>query len=214
MDFKIDTSRKKATGACTGWLMTSVASWGDTREDAFDQCLVELGLGDSRLIRMEGAMLPMGFESTQPEDLAMGSLVECHVAESYTYDGGTASAGVAWAQCVTPEDDECAIVATIASEGSYEETELLLKRTLKQKLASRDLEVVAHQIAVDEVTAADEHHGCAIAALILPDTLNMQSRAVGRVRGGLTRSAEGFTPGSGASRQVSTKKSGDFSFQL
>ncbi|MDP7312653.1 MAG: hypothetical protein QF831_04380, partial [Candidatus Thalassarchaeaceae archaeon] len=90
----------------------------------------------------------------------------------------------------------------------------VLKRTLKQKLASRDLEVVAHQIAVDEVTAADEHHGCAIAALILPDTLNMQSRAVGRVRGGLTRSAEGFTPGSGASRQVSTKKSGDFSFQL
>ncbi|MDP6741887.1 MAG: pyruvoyl-dependent arginine decarboxylase [Candidatus Thalassarchaeaceae archaeon] len=214
MDFKIDTGRKKATGSCTGWLMTSVASWGETREDAFDQCLVELGLGDSRLIRMEGAMLPVGFEPTQPEDLAMGSLVECHVAESYTHDGGTASAGVAWAQCVTPEGDECAIVATISSEGTYEETELLLKRTLKQKLASRDLEVVGHQIAVDEVTAADEHHGCAIAALIMPDTLNMQSGPVGRVRGGLTRSAEGFSPEQGTNRQASRKNSDDFSFQF
>ena len=212
MDFKIDTARKKATGACTGWLMTSVASWGETKEDAFDQCLVELGLGDSRLIRMEGAMLPMGFEPTQPENLAMGSLVECHIAESFTYDGGTASAGVAWAQCVTPEGDECAIVATIASGVSYEETELLLKRTLKQKLASRDLEVVKHQIAVDEVTAADEHHGCAIAALILPETLNMQSGGVGRVRGGLTRSADGFNSGKGTNRQATTTKSGDFSF--
>tara|TARA_B100001750_G_C15484012_1_gene587236 strand:- start:493 stop:1077 length:585 start_codon:yes stop_codon:yes gene_type:complete len=194
--------------------MTSVASWGDTKEDAFDQCLVDLGLGDSRLIRMEGAMLPMGFEPTQPEDLGMGSLVECHIAESYTTDGGTASAGVAWAQCVTPEGDECSIVATIASGVSYEDTELLLKRNLKQKLASRDLEVVNHQIAVDEVTAAEDHHGCAIAALILPDTMNMQSGAVGRVRGGLTRSAEGFNPNQGVSQQSKTKNSGDLNFQL
>jgi len=214
MDFKIDTGRKKASGSCSGWLMTSVSSWGDTKEDAFDQCLVDLGLGDSRLIRMEGAMLPMGFEPIQPEDLAMGSIVECHIAESYANDGGTASAGVAWAQCTTPEGDECSIVATISSGLSYEDTELLLKRNLKQKLASRDLEVVKHQIAVDEVTAAQDHHGCAIAALILPETLNMQSGPVGRVRGGLTRSAEGFNPNQGISQQSKSKRSDDFSFQL
>jgi len=214
MDFKIDTERKKASGSCTGWLMTSVASWGDNKEDAFDQCLVELGLGDSRLVRMEGAMLPMGFEAIQPEDLPMGSLVECHIAESYAYNGSTSSAGVAWGQCITPEQDECAIVATISSQGSYEDTELLLKRTLKRRLASRDLEVVNHEIAVDEVTAAEQHHGCAIAALIMPDTLNMQNSNVGRVRGGLTRSAEGFNANTGTSRQVSPKNSGDFSFQL
>ena len=213
MDFNVDTGRRRAEGSCTGWLMTSVAPWGDTKEDAFDQCLVELGLGDSRLIRMEGAMLPMGFEPTPPEDLAMGSLVECHIAESYAYDGGIASAGVAWAQCVTPEGDECSIVATLATDQSYEETELMLKMNLKRKLASRDLEVVKHEIAVDEVNAAKDHHGCALAALILPDTMKMQSGPVGRVRGGLTKSAgAGFTPGAGSSRPSERTNSGDFSF--
>ncbi len=213
MDFNVDTGRRRAEGSCTGWLMTSVAPWGDTKEDAFDQCLVELGLGDSRLIRMEGAMLPMGFEPSPPEDLAMGSLVECHIAESYSFNGGIASAGVAWAQCVTPEGDECSIVATLTTNLSYEETELMLKMNLKRKLASRDLEVVKHEIAVDEVNAASDHHGCALAALILPDTMNMQSGPVGRVRGGLTKSAgEGFSTGAGASRPAKDTNSGDFSF--
>lgn len=213
MDFNVDTGRRRAEGSCTGWLMTSVAPWGDTKEDAFDQCLVELSLGDSRLIRMEGAMLPMGFEPSPPEDLAMGSLVECHIAESYAFDGGIASAGVAWAQCVTPEGDECSIVATLATDQSYEETELMLKMNLKRKLASRDLEVVKHEIAVDEVHAAEDHHGCALAALILPDTMKMQSGPVGRVRGGLTKSAgAGFTPGVGTSQPAKGTNSGDFSF--
>ena len=215
MDFKVETGRRRAEGSCTGWLMTSVAPWGETKEDAFDQCLVELGLGDSRLIRMEGAMLPMGFEPSPPEDLAMGSLVECHIAESYAHNGAIASAGVAWAQCVTPEGDECSIVATLSTDQSYEETELMLKINLKRKLASRDLEVVKHEIAVDEVNSAKDHHGCAIAALILPDTMKMQSGPVGRVRGGLTKSAgTGFTPGSGASRAVKRTNSDDHSFQL
>ncbi len=213
MDFKVETGRRRAEGSCTGWLMTSVAPWGDTKEDSFDQCLVELGLGDSRLIRMEGAMLPMGFEPSPPEDLPMGSLVECHIAESYTSDGGIASAGVAWAQCVTPEGDECSIVATLSTDQSYEDTELMLKMNLKRKLASRDLEVVKHEIAVDEVNAAKDHHGCALAALILPDTMAMQTGTVGRVRGGLTKSAgAGFTPGAGSSRPSKRTDSGDFSF--
>ena len=50
------------SSACPGWLMTAVAPWGENEEDAYDQGLVELGLGDARLIRVEGAMLPMGFE--------------------------------------------------------------------------------------------------------------------------------------------------------
>ena len=89
----------------------------------------------------------------------------------------------------------------------------MLKINLKRKLASRDLEVVKHEIAVDEVNAAKDHHGCALAALILPDTMKMQSGPVGRVRGGLTKSAgAGFTPGAGTSRPSKRTNSGDFSF--
>ena len=54
---------KSPPGACPGWLMTAVASWGENAEDAYDQGLVEMGLGDSRLIEVQGAFLPMGFES-------------------------------------------------------------------------------------------------------------------------------------------------------
>ena len=96
--------------------MTAVAPWGENAEDAFDQGLVELGLGDVRLIQAQGAMLPLGFEATPPRPLPMGSLVECHLATAYAWNGSSASAGVAWASCVTPEGDECAVVATISGD--------------------------------------------------------------------------------------------------
>ena len=75
-------------GACPGWLMTAVAPWGENAEDAYDQGLVEMGLGDSRLIEVQGAFLPMGFEATPPMPLPMGSLVECHLATSYEWRYG------------------------------------------------------------------------------------------------------------------------------
>ena len=46
--------------------MTAVAPWGENSEDAYDQGLVELGLGDTRLIEAKGAMLPLNFEATPP----------------------------------------------------------------------------------------------------------------------------------------------------
>ena len=174
-----------------GWLMTAVSPWGENAEDAFDQGLVELGLGDARLIQVQGAMLPLGFNVVPPEPLPMGSLVECHLATAYAWSGSTACAGVGYALCQTPEGDECAIVASITTEADYEETVLLLRRNIQRRLASRDLEVLSFDVAVDEVTAGQDHHGVAIAALILPDSLRMAGRGrTGPIRGGLTRSAE------------------------
>ena len=170
------------SGSCPGWLMTAVAPWGENAEDAYDQGLVELGLGDSRLIEVQGAFLPMGFTAVAPAALPMGSLVECHLATAFTYDGATACAGVAWAACKTPEGEECAVVAKISTDLDFEETESLLKRNLQRRLASRDLEVINFDVAVDEVTAAQEHHGVAMAVLILPDSLKMAT-ATGRIRG-------------------------------
>lgn len=177
--------------SCPGWLMTAVAPWGENAEDAFDQGLVELGLGDVRLIQAQGAMLPLGFGVTPPRPLPMGSLVECHLATAYAWNGSSASAGVAWAFCVTPEGDECSVVATITTDRDYEETVLLLRRNLQRRLASRDLEVLEFDVAVDEVTAGPDHHGVAVAALILPDSLSLGARTkTGPVRGALTRTAE------------------------
>ena len=171
--------------------MTAVAPWGENAEDAFDQGLVELGLGDARIIQAQRAMLPIGFGATPPRPLPMGSLVECHLATAYAWNGSSASAGVAWASCVTPEGDECTIVATITTALDYEETVLLLRRNLQRRLASRDLEVIEFDVAVDEVTAGQDHHGVAIAALILPDSLTFGAKTrTGPIRGALTRKAE------------------------
>ncbi len=180
----------QSSAACPGWLMTAVAPWGENEEDAFDQGLVELGLGDARLIQVKGAMLPLGFEATAPQSLPMGSLVECHLATSFAWSGASACAGVAWASCKTPEGDECAIVATISTNLDYDETSLLLRRNLQRRLASRDLEVITFDLAVDEVTVAGDHHGVAMAALILPNSLSLGANtATGPIRGGLTRQA-------------------------
>lgn len=179
-----------SSAKCPGWLMTAVAPWGENSEDAYDQGLVELGLGDCRLIEMKGAMLPLGFGATPPQPLPMGSLVECHLATAYAWNGSSACAGVAWAACVTPEGDNCAIVATVSTEMDYEETTLLLRRHLQRKLASRDLEVLSFDVAVDEVTAAADHYGVAMAALILPNSLSLGARTgTGPVRKALTRQA-------------------------
>ena len=185
--------RGPPTSNCPGWLMTAVAPWGENPEDAYDQGLVELGLGDARLIRVEGAMLPMGFEPVAPEPLPMGSLVECHLAIGHSFDGGTASAGVAWAHCKTPEGDSCSITASISTQMDSISTDELLRKNFRNKLASRDLEVLEFDIAVDEVTAAQGHYGVALAALILPETMSFQeSNQLGRVRSGLTRAASDF----------------------
>ena len=146
----------------------------------------------------------MGFSATPPKPLPMGSLVECHLATAYAYNGSSACAGVAWAACKTPEGEECAVVAKITTELDYEETESLLKRNLQRRLASRDLEVVTFDVAVDEVTAAQEHFGVAMAALILPESLKLSGGGnVGRVRQGLTRTASDAMES--ASKRVDTK---------
>ena len=107
-------------------------------------------------------------------------------------------------RCRTPEGEECAIVAKITTDLDYEETESLLKRNLQRRLASRDLEVVSFDVAVDEVTAAQDHYGVAMAALILPESLKMSGGGnVGRVRSGLTRQATDAMES--ASKRVDTK---------
>ncbi len=189
MDFNIGTSsgsrnqRKSAPrrgGGLAGWLMTAVAPFGENDEHAMDQALVELGLGDARLIRGEGAMLPMGFEPGTPQDLPMGTLVECHLSKATVQGSGIASAGVAWALCTTPEGDECAIVSTLSHPGSMEECESKLRLNLQRKLGNRDLEFrkdedgkSMFECAVDEIEAQDGYHGVVLAALILPNSLNL-----------------------------------------
>jgi hypothetical protein len=189
MDFNIGTSsggrnqRKSAprrSGGLAGWLMTAVAPFGENEEHAMDQALVELGLGDARLIRGEGAMLPMGFEPGTPQDLPMGTLVECHLSKATVFSSGIASAGVAWAQCTTPEGDECAIVSTMSHPSSMEECETELRRNLQRKLGNRDLELrkddqgkAMFECAVDEIEAQEGFHGVVLAALILPNSLNI-----------------------------------------
>ena len=191
MDFNIGRSsgpRKTAKaaprtgGALAGWLMTAVAPFGENEEHAMDQALVELGLGDARLIRGEGAMLPIGFEPGVPQDLPMGTLVECHLSKATVHNSGTASAGVAWALCTTPEGDECAIVSTMSHQGSMEECEVELRRNLQRKLGNRDLELskeddgrALFECAVDEIEAQEGFHGVVLAALILPNSLNLGS---------------------------------------
>ena len=201
--------------------MTAVAPWGENAEDAYDQGLVELGLGDTRFVAMQGAMLPLGFEPTPPQPLPMGSLVECHLAVAYAWDGSTACAGVAWATAQTPEGDNCAVVATISTDLDYEETTLLLKRNLQRRLASRDLEFIKFDVAVDEVTAGQDHHGVAMAALILPDSLSFGSnqatgpvRSSGVVRAPITRQANASPAPTQSTRQSDRTSSGGADFTL
>ena len=72
-------------------------------------------------------------------------------------------------------------MTTVSTNEDYEETELMLKRQMQRRLASRDLEIIEHEIAVDEVTSGEGHHGAVIAALILPDSLGIGG-PVGRAR--------------------------------
>jgi hypothetical protein len=104
----------------------------------------------------------------------------------------------------TPEGEPCTIVATITTNTDFEETTLLLRRNLQRRLASRDLEVESFDLAVDVVTAGRDHHGVAVAALILPDSLsNLGKQRTGPVRKSTTRSAQEAIDA--AQRRVDTK---------
>ena len=158
---------RSSTMACPGWLMTAVAPWGENAEDAYDQGLVELGLGDARLIEVKGAMLaawiwghcPAAASDGLPRRMPSGHRLCLERFHCLRRCG---------LGCLRPRlrAMTCAIVATISTDLDYEETSLLLRRNLQRRLASRDLEVKSFDVAVDEVTAANDHHGVAMAALI------------------------------------------------
>ena len=58
-------------------------------------------------------------------------------------------------------------LASLSTQQDSMVTDELLRKNFRNKLASRDLEVIEFDIAVDEVTAGPDHHGVALAALIL-----------------------------------------------
>ena len=68
-----------------GWLMTAVSPWGENAEDAFDQGLVELGLGDARLIQVQGAMLPLGFNIVPPEPPSKPNSTPGAIQQNHAY---------------------------------------------------------------------------------------------------------------------------------
>ena len=163
-------------------------------------------------------MLPTGFEPGQPQDLPMGTLVECHLAKATVHESGIASAGVAWALCVTPEGDECAIVSTLAMRESMADCSAELRRNLQRKLANRDLELrkdeegrVMFDSAVDEIEGQADFHGVVLAALILPNSLNMGGGPSGPVR---SRSAGVSSIGGGVGGPTGLGGSGSSDFGL
>ena len=159
--------------------MTAVAPFGENEAHALDQALVELGLGDARLIQGEGAMLPMGFKPGTPQDLPMGTLVECHLSKATVHSSGIASAGVAWALCVTQKETSVPLCrpcpprfhgrmrnrTTAKPSAKVRQSRLELRK-------SEDGSAL-FECAVDEIEAQEGFHGVVLAALILPNSLNI-----------------------------------------
>ena len=72
----------------------------------------------------------------------MGSLVECHLATSFAYNGGSACAGVAWAACRTPEVKNVQLLQRLQLNWITKKQKHFSRET-QRRLASRDLEVVS-----------------------------------------------------------------------
>ena len=153
---------------------------------------------------MQGAMLPLGFQAVPPRPCRWGH--SWNATWPAPMRGAVPAPAPAWP---TPWPARQKVNRAPSWRRSppttdFEETTPLLRRNLQRRLASRDLEVESFDLAVDEVTAGRDHHGVAVAALILPDSLsNLGNQRTGPVRKSMTRSAQEAIDA--AQRRVDTK---------
>lgn len=131
--------------------------------NAFDQALLEAGIGEQNLVSVS-SVLPIGIEEVEPQQLPRGAITHCVLAQERGTEGETISAGIAYG---FREDGEGGYVA----EGHGHMGEKALTEILRWKMNEiarhRGVELESIQTEVEALQVPMDHYGACITALVL-----------------------------------------------
>ncbi|MFQ5909391.1 MAG: pyruvoyl-dependent arginine decarboxylase [Thermoplasmata archaeon] len=130
--------------------------------NAFDRALLNAGIGEQNLVPVS-SVLPAGIEQVEPQDLPVGAITHCVLAQMRGGEGEMISAGISYA---FRKDGEGGYV----SEGHIHGTKKALREILEWKMEEmarlRNLELEAIRFRIEELSIPMDHYGACVAALI------------------------------------------------
>ncbi len=131
--------------------------------NAFDQALIEAGIGEQNLVSVS-SVLPVGIEEVEPQQLPRGAITHCVLAQERGTEGETISAGIAYG---FRQDGEGGYVAE--GHGHMGETALteILEWKMNEIARHRGVELKDIQTQVEALQVPMDHYGACITALVL-----------------------------------------------
>lgn len=148
----------------TKYFLVSGSADGFTPLNAFDNALLDSGVGNTNLVRMS-SILPPGCEQIEPVSLPQGALVPVAYAHiSSDVVGEVVSAAVAIA---LPEEDHCGLIMEYSARGRKDDVEKIVRSMAEEGMKTRGLTVKEIKSISTEYRV--QHIGAAFAAVVLWD---------------------------------------------
>ncbi|KQM10284.1 MAG: pyruvoyl-dependent arginine decarboxylase [Candidatus Methanomethylophilaceae archaeon] len=145
---------------CSGSSFSKVSSL-----NAFDVALMEAGISEQNLVAVS-SVIPIGAVRTEPENMPMGAVTHCVLAQMRGSGGEQIAAGIAYA---FRKDGEGGYVA----EGHLHGCRNALRKDLEWKMREmariRGVELGEVSYILEDGTVPDGEHGCCLAALVFTE---------------------------------------------
>ncbi len=130
--------------------------------NAFDEALLEAGIGDTNVISVS-SILPPGIKEVEPQELPHGSIIHCVLAQQRGGEGEMVTAGIGYA---FRRDRKGGYVV----EGHMHGTKKALKEVLAWKLNGmakrRGVALGQYRYKIEELSIPLDNYGACIAALV------------------------------------------------
>ena len=130
--------------------------------NAFDQALLEAGIGEQNLVSVS-SVLPVGIKEVKPEEIAMGAITHCVLAQQRGTEGETISAGIAYANRT---DGQGGYVAEGHGHMSAEALQEILEWKMNEIARHRKVELDQIRYNILEQRIPMDHYGACITALV------------------------------------------------
>lgn len=130
--------------------------------NAFDEALLNAGMGEQNLVYVS-SILPIGIKQTRRQELPMGGIIHCVVAQMRGGEGETVSAGIAYGF----RDDG---LGGYVAEGHIHGTAKAMREVLEWKMAEmaklRGVKFKSIEYRVEDLSIPMDHYGACLAALV------------------------------------------------
>lgn len=130
--------------------------------NAFDQALLKAGIGEQNLVAVS-SVLPEGVEEIKPQEMPMGAITHCVLAQQRGTEGETISAGISYARRA---DGKGGYVAEGHGHMDGQALEEVLEWKMNEIARHRGVELEQIRFQIEDLRIPMDHYGACITALV------------------------------------------------